>query len=339
MRALLPIVAAALALWAAPAQAQSGVSYEYEPCGPVGQASVVEVVGAPCSEAQAVAAQVVAAAPADAATVIAAAGWTLVRARDTADETEHDLVATRHGAALHIRRPGHAPDIDGWEAGRELIFARARLVGGQPVPKGAVVCTSSWLVRVTGGSLGGLSAAHCGALRKDRTVQRRNVVLRRPPQDGIVLGRVQRILTRSRPLDALLVPVPGGSGRSRVPIVDRGVTHPPWIVAGLAQPNSGRDVCFSGRTSGTDICGAIVPRRAQAGERLISAFAGVYVRCTTIRARPGDSGGPVYTAPGSDGRVRAVGIVTLILLPNRQMCFTPLAPVLAGLGARLVISG
>ncbi|HEV7804702.1 MAG TPA: hypothetical protein VGO80_02700 [Solirubrobacteraceae bacterium] len=340
MRAVLPIVVALLALVAAPAHAQSAevASYVYEPCGAVGQASVVEVVGAPCADAQAAAAQVVAQPPAAAAGALLAAGWTLVRAQTTGGGDEHDLVATRPAAALRIRRSGSAPDIDGWEAGRELIFARKRLVGGRPVPSGAVVCTSSWLVRVAGGALGGLSAAHCGGLRSDRTVHRHNVVLRRPPQDGIVLGRVQRILTRSRPLDALLVPVPGGAGRTRVPLVDRGVLRPPWIVAGLAQPTAGRGVCFSGRTSGADLCGSIVSHGARAGERLVSAFAGVSVRCTSLRARQGDSGGPVYTAPGSDGRVRAVGIVTLVLLPSRQMCFTPLAPVLDGLRAKLVTS-
>jgi len=170
-------------------------------------------------------------------------------------------------------------------------------------------------------------------------VHRRNVVLRRPPQNGIVLGRVQRILTRSLPLDALVVPIPSGTGRSRVPLVERGISRPPWVVAGLAQATAGRRVCFSGRTSGADQCGRIVPRGARAGERLISAFAGVAVRCTSMRARQGDSGGPVFTAPGSDGRVRAVGIVTLVLVPSRQMCFTPLAPVLDVLGARLVTSG
>ena len=123
----------------------------------------------------------------------------------------------RDGAALRLRRPGAAPDLDGWEAGRELIFARPRIVGGQPVPKGAAVCTSAFLVRMPGGALGGLSAAHCGGLRKDRTVHRRYVGLRRPPQPGIVLGRVRQILTRSKPLDALVVPVPTFSNRSAVP--------------------------------------------------------------------------------------------------------------------------
>jgi hypothetical protein len=339
MRAVLPIAVAILALVAAPAQAQSGAGlkrYAYKSCAPVGAASVVRVVGAPCAAAQEVAALLVAAAPAAAGAVLRAAGWTLVRARSAAGGDAHDLVATRYRAALRIRRAGAPPDADGWEAGRELLFARGHLVGGRPIPSGAVLCTSSWLVRVRGGSLGGLSAAHCGGLRRDRTVQRHNVVLRRQPQHGIVLGRVQRILTRSRPLDALIVPIPRGAGRSRVPLVDRGVSRPPWIVAGLARARPGRKVCFAGRTSGADHCGRIVPSRARAGELLISAFAGVAVRCTSLRARQGDSGGPVYTAPGSDGRVRAVGIVTLILLPGRQMCFTPLAPVLDGLGARLV---
>jgi len=339
MRLLLaPIAAAAVALCAAPAHAQEGLgSWVYQPCATAGDASLVAVAGALCADAEAVAARVVAGPAADEANAVVAAGWTPLRATSTDDEREHDLIATRGGAALRIRRPGPAPDIDGWEAGRELIFARGRLVSGARVPKSAVACTSAFLVRVASGSLGGLSAAHCGGLRKDRTVHRRNVAQRRPPQDGLILGRVQRILTRSLPLDALLVPAPGGVvGRTRVPAVDRGITRPPWSVIGLAQPNAGRQICYSGRTSGIDQCGRIVSRRARAGERLISGIAGVRVRCTTMRARPGDSGGPVFTAPSADGRVRAVGIVTLILVANRQMCFTPLGPVLDGLGATLV---
>jgi hypothetical protein len=337
MRSLVPIVVAALALFAVPAQAQSvAAGYVYTPCAAVGEATIVEVVGAACPAAQAVAAQVVAQPPDNEESALIAAGWTLVRAVSTDDGREHDLVATRGRSALRIRRPVPAPDLDGWEAGRQLIFAREPLVGGKPPPDGAVSCTASWLVRLRNGSLGGLSAAHCGGLRKDHTVSRHNVALRRPPQPGLILGRVRRILTRSRPLDALVVPVPNGGGRTHVAVVDRGVELPPWPVAGLGRATSGRRVCFSGQTSGIDQCGAIVSRRARAGEALISGVAGVLVRCTTMRARPGDSGGPVYTAPAADGRVYAVGIVTLILVDNGQMCFTPLAPVLDGLGARLV---
>jgi hypothetical protein len=337
MRVLPPIVVALLAVFAASAHAQSSVaSYAYAPCAAVGAASVVEVIGAPCSEAEAVAAQVVAAPIDGAASVLLAAGWTPLRAQSTDDGTAHDLIATRRGAALRIRRAGAAPDLDGWAAGRELILARKQLVGGKPVPPGAVLCTSSWLVRLGGGSLGGLTAGHCGGLRKDHTVQRRNVGLRRPPQPGIILGRVRRILTRTKPLDALLVPVPVLANRTALPVVDRGVTRPPWTVTALAQPTAGRAVCFTGRTSGVDRCGSIDSRRARAAERIVSVFAGVVVRCTTIRGREGDSGGPVYTAPRADGTVRAVGIVTLVVGETERMCFTPLAPVLDGLGAQLV---
>jgi len=338
MRFLVPIVFAVLALHAAPASAQSGLtSWVYQPCATSGDASIVAVAGALCPEAEAAAAQVVAVPAAQEAQALIDAGWLPVRASSTDDEREHDLIATRGEAALRIRRPGPAPDIDGWEAGRELVFARGRLVSGRRVPRSAVACTSAFLVRLPSGSQGGLSAAHCGGLRKDGTVQRRNVALRRPPQNGLILGRVQRILTRRLPLDALLVPAPGdGTGRTRVPVIDRGTSRPPWKVIGLGQPDSGRRVCYSGRTSGIDQCGEIVSRRARAGERLISGIAGVVVRCTTIRAQPGDSGGPVFSAPSATGRVRAIGIVTLILVDNRQMCFTPLSPVLRGLGASLV---
>lgn len=339
MRASIPTVVAAVALIAAPAQAQSGtVSYAYTTCAAVEGASVVQVLGAPCAEAELVAGQVAAAPAAQEVNVLRAARWTPLRAQSTG-EGAHDLVAVRDGAALRIRRPGVAPDHDGWEAGRELLFARRPLVGGRPVPDGAVLCSASWLVRLAGGRLGGLSAAHCGGLRSDRTVHRRNVALRRPPQPGIVLGRVRRIVTRTQPYDALVVPVSAGANRSRVPVVDRGVSRPPWIVAGVGQPTAGRRVCFSGRTSGIDRCGRIRGRQVRGAELLLSAFAGVIVRCTTIRAQEGDSGGPVFTAPRADGTVHAVGLTTLVVGASARMCFTPLRPVLDTLGASLVTAG
>jgi hypothetical protein len=335
---LLPTAFAAtllLAGAATPAQAQS--SYAYHRCDAVGEANVVAVVGASCAEAEAAAAQVVGKPTAAAGAALRAAGWTPLRAQTTSDRAAYDLVAVRSGgAALRIRRPGLAPDLDGWEAGRELVFARPRLIAGGRVPRGAVACTSAWLVHMPGGSLGGLSAAHCGGLRSDRTVQRRYVGLRRPPQPGIILGRVKQILTRSRPLDALVVPVPSGANRPTVAVIDRGVSRPPWRVAGLAKPKAGLRVCFSGRTSGIDRCGSMVGRDARRAERILSVFAGVVVRCTTIRAAPGDSGGPVFTAPDAGGSVHAVGIVTLIVVSSRSMCFTPLNSVLDGLNARLV---
>ena len=332
---------AGLAIFASPVHAQaSATSYVYERCAAVGDARLVAVVGAPCADAEAVAAKVVDRPTALEGPTLTAAGWTPLRAQTTSDRAEHDLVAVRNGAALRLRRPGLAPDLDGWEAGRELVFARPRIVPGGRVPKGAVACTSAWLVRMPGGTLAGLSAAHCGGLRSDRTVHRRYVGLRRPPQPGIILGRVKQILTRSEPLDALVVPVPSpASNRTAVSVVDRGVSRPPWTVTGSESVKSAERVCFSGRTSGIDRCGSTVGRGARAGERLLSAFAGLAVRCTTIRAAPGDSGGPVFTAPDSNGRVRAVGIVTLIIVSNRRMCFTPLSPVLGSLNARLVTAG
>ncbi len=337
MRALMPILAV-LVLAAAPAaQAQDAVSsYAYVPCAAVGEASVVEVVGASCGDAEAVAGAVVLAPIASERAVLLAAGWTALRAQSTDDRNVHDLVATRGAAALRIRRPGAAPDLDGWEAGRELILARRRLVGGRPVPRGAVLCTSSWLVRLANGRFGGLTAAHCGGLRRDGTVQRHFAALRRPPQSGIILGRVRRILTRSRPLDALLLPVPSGVTRSRQPVVNRGITRPPWRVAGVGRPTAGREVCYTGRTSGVDQCGRIQGRSVRRAELLLSVFAGVVVRCTTIPAREGDSGGPVYTRPRADGTVYAIGITTLVVGDSAAMCFTPIAPVLSGLNARLV---
>ncbi len=339
MRILRPLLLTALVAFALPAPAQAIVSYAYTSCAGVGEASVVQVKGAPCAEAEMVAAGVAAAATGEEASVLRADGWTPLRAlpTDSAD-TAHDVVATRGTAALRIRRTGSAPDLDGWAAGRELLLARQTLVGGQPVPKGAVLCTSSWLVRLPNNHLGGLTAAHCGGLREDGRVQRRNVVLRRSPQPGIVLGRVQRILTRSLPLDALLTPIPSGDTRSRTPVVDRGIRRPPWRIVGLAKPTAGRRVCYTGRTSGADRCGRIVSGRARGGESLLSAFVGVLVRCTTIRAREGDSGGPVYTAPGTNGAVRAIGLTTLIVGDSARMCFTPLAPVLRGLRVKLAVA-
>ena len=53
--------------------------------------------------------------------------------------------------------------------------------------------------RAVAGDFASAMTHNANGLRKDGSVQRRNVVLRRAPQPGIVLGRVQRILTRSSP--------------------------------------------------------------------------------------------------------------------------------------------
>jgi len=308
---------------------------QYTRCDNAGDATLVDIAAASCDAARAVAQALAAAPDARSEAALRAAGWAPLRAAANESGTAYDLVAIRGRATLRIRRNGPAPDLDGWAAGRELLFAREQLVGGRRPPRGATVCTSAFLIRLRGHP-GGLSAAHCGGTRKDGTTHRRNAALRRPPQPGIVIGRVQRNVARTRPLDALVLPVPSGPGRSTAAVVDRGVSRPPWFVGGLGRPTAGRRVCFSGRTSGVDRCGEIVSATKRRAELLLSAFAGTRVRCTTISARAGDSGGPVYTAARGDGTVHAVGITTLVVGPRARMCFTPLQPVLTALNATLV---
>lgn len=335
---LLAAAVGLVAVAAAAPSARAGTS-TYTRCGDVGGTVFVDAARVGCGVAEPVAAAVAAAPEADTVAVLAGLGWTATRATpaDVAGDT-YDLVAVKGRGALRIRRAGRGVSLDGYSAGRELVFARGTIVGGRPIPRDAAFCTSAFLVRLNGGRFGGLSAAHCGGLRSDGTVQRRNVALRRPPQPGLVLGRVLRILTRSVPLDALVLPVPHGPHRSAAPVVDRGISRPPWPVVGTAALTAGRRVCFSGRTSGPDQCGTLRGKTARPLEHVLDSQFRVQVRCTTITARAGDSGGPVYTAPRADGTVRAIGIVTLVSGPRQQMCFTPLAPVLRTLGATLATS-
>jgi len=323
----------AVLAWAAPAAAAE--LGQYDQCGGVGAASLVAASGTSCDAARTVAEAVMARPAAESGAALRAEGWKPLRAQDGADGGGFDLVATRGYAALRIRRPGNAPDLDGWGAGRELLFARGTLVGGARPPSGTVLCTSAFLIMLRGHP-GGLTAAHCGGVRKDGTTHRRNAALRRPPQPGIVLGGVQRNLARSRPLDALVVPVPSGNSRPSADIVDRGVSRPPWYVAGAAQPTPRRRVCMTGRTSGIDQCGVILSGAARRIEQQASRAAGTRVVCTSIIAREGDSGGPVYTRPRSNGSVRAVGITTLVFGLFQTMCFTAINPVLDALNATLV---
>ncbi|MBW3652866.1 MAG: S1 family peptidase [Actinobacteria bacterium] len=314
---------ATLLVVAASASAAGG----YANCPKAGDAIIVDVSGATCEEARAVATALAGVPAGNAEAALLAVGWRPLRAIATGFQRSYDLVATRGLGALLIRRPGDAPDLDGWMAGRELLFARERLVPGARPPRGASVYTSAFLIRLRTHP-GGLSAGHCAGLTRKRTTRRRNAALRRPPQTGIILGRVQRNLERrKRRLDALVLPVPSGPGRPAAPVIDRGVLNPPWFVIGSARPLLGRRVCFAGRTSGADRCG-----------RIVRSYPGTRLPCTTITAREGDSGGPVYTAPGADGTVRAVGITTLVFGLLQSMCFTPLEPVLDALNATLVTS-
>ncbi len=331
-RQIVLLAVATLLVFAAGASAELG---EYDLCDPVGGATIVGVSGATCSDVAGLARSIGAAEPGEAAGLLRAAGWTPLRSAATDGGAAFDVVAIRGRSALRIRRDGTAPDLDGWMAGRELIFARRQLVGGARPPSGAVVCTSAFLVTLRGHP-GGLSAAHCGGVRRDGTTQRRNAALRRPPQPGIVLGRVQRNLARVRPLDALVLPVPSGASRPSAGVVNRGVSRPPWYVTGSARPLGGRRVCYTGRTSGIDQCGVILSGGARSINRQASRISGTRVTCTSIVAREGDSGGPVYTAPSAGGTVRAIGITTLVFGLFQTMCFTPITPVLAALDARII---
>lgn len=317
------VLAAAVVLaTAASAAAQAGT---YTQCEKTGDAIILDVSGATCDEARALATTLTGVAAENVETVLRGAGWTPLRAVANDFDDSYELVATRGLAALLIRRPGAAPDLDGWMAGRELVFARARLVPGAPAPRGTAACTSAFLITLRNHP-GGLSAGHCAGLTRKKTTRRRNAALRRPPMAGIVLGGVQRnLMRRKRRLDALVLPVPSGAGRPAAAVVDRGLFSPPWFVRGKARPLLGRRVCFTGRTSGADRCG-----------RIVRSYPGTRLPCTTIRARSGDSGGPVYTAPAADGTVRAVGITTLVFGLLQSMCFTPIEPVLDALNARLV---
>jgi len=317
------LVVALLLAAAATASAQAA---KYTPCEKTGDARIIEVGGASCDDARAVATALAGVPPEGVEAVLGAQGWAPLRASATGFDDSHDLFATRGHAGLFIRRRGPAPDLDGWAAGRELVFSRAPLVRGERPPPGSAVCTAGFLVRL-GDSLGGLSAGHCGGLTRNRTTLRHNGALRETRELSLVLGGVQRNLRRKRGgIDALVLPAPSGPGRTSSPVVDRGIFGPPLFVAGSARPRLGRDVCFSGRTSGIDQCGEI-----------IRSFPGTGgLPCTTITAAPGDSGSPVYTAPSPDGSVRAVGIAVLVAGPFQSMCFEPIGPMLRALDASLV---
>jgi hypothetical protein len=317
------LAVATLLAAAVPAGAQTG---SYTPCGKSGDAMLVDVSAAPCEDAHAVARALTGVAPEGVEAALRAQGWTPLRGTATGYDDSYDLFATRGRAALFIRRRGPAPDLEGWMAGRELVFSRAQLVRGERAPRGSAVCTAGFLIRVSG-SLAGLSAGHCAGLTKKRTTLRRNTALRETRELSLVLGGVQRNLRRKRGgRDVLVLPAPSGPGRPSAPVIDRGILGPPLFVAGSARARIGRDVCFSGRTSGIDRCGEI-----------IRSFPGTGgIPCTTISAGPGDSGSPVYTAPAPDGSVRAVGVAVLVFGPFRSMCFEPIGPVLRGLGASLV---
>src|SRR5215218_6730215 len=131
-RALLQtVVLAVLALLATAAAAIAQTpAGEYAHCERTGDALLLDVSGATCDEARALAMALTGVPAANLEPALATAGWVPLRAAATGFQSSYDLVATRGLASLLIRRPGEAPDLDGWMAGRELIFSRAQLIPG-----------------------------------------------------------------------------------------------------------------------------------------------------------------------------------------------------------------
>jgi hypothetical protein len=220
-------------------------------------------------------------------------------------------------------------------AGRELLFSNRRLVGGRPIRGQSATCTSGFPVR-QGSRVRLLTAGHCAADEQTGSIDRRYSALRRPPQPGVVLGSVLRSLFVRTSLDALLLRTL--TDRGAAPFIDRGASRPPWAVIGTARPIAGRRVCFTGVTSGIDRCGRIAGREGEAAERYLRREIGARVECTTMSARPGDSGGPVFTSPNSGGETYALGTSTLVIGAQSRLCFTPIAPVLDAFDARLVVA-
>ena len=126
-RILLRAGAALLTCFCAATATAAAETGAYTNCELAGDALVVAVSGASCDEARAVATALTATPSTDGATLLRNAGWAPLRAAATnSDPNIHDIVATRGRAALRIRRPGVAPDLDGWAAGRELLSRAER---------------------------------------------------------------------------------------------------------------------------------------------------------------------------------------------------------------------
>ena len=269
------------------------------------------------------------AAPGDVRGGAARAGWSPPRAAANDYQASYDLVATRglRGAAdppAAARRP---TSTAGWPAASCSSRGRRSSAARAP-PRGVALCTSAFLVR--------LGAAprrpERGALRRPATQPHDAAPQRRAAPAAAARVRARQRATQPRPrreaLDALVLPVPSGAGRPAARR-DRSLhPRPPWFVVrhGPAAPRP-RRVCFSGIRAGPTTAATIV--------RTLPA-APAACPCTPIIARPGDSGSPVYTEPGADGTVRAVGIAYIVFGLLQSMRFVPIAPVLDALDATIV---
>ncbi len=309
----------------------------YTACKPPPGTSFVGAARVSCSQIAATAAAAAAAPPEGVVAALIHRGWRPYRAV-AVDGSRFNIVALRGRAVLRIRRFGVAPDLDGFAAGREVAFLKSPLTEGGRLPQEAVICTSGFVVQLTGGSLGGLSSEHCASDSLDGVLQRPHLRLRRLATTGLPFGPATRSLGREASFDALMIPLYRSASRTVTAIVDRGISRPPWFVRGVAKATPGRRACLSGSTSGVDVCGRLRGASARTIERFFAQRAGTVVRCTTIISADGDSGGPVYTAPRRDGTVHALGLTTVSVGEDNQMCLTPISPTLERLGARLLIA-
>ena len=263
---------------------------------------------------------------------LAAQGWTPLRASATGYDDSYDLFALRGHAALWIRERGAAPDLDGWTAGRELLFSRGPLAGGAPAPQrddGMHLVVSD----PAGASASPASASgHCAGLTRGRRTLRRHAALRtsrarwarprrRAAQPVAQAGDVAVTADRRARAARAVRSEPHLRARHRPRILGA-----PAVRHRQRAPAAGREVCFAGRTSGTDLCGDIIESYPGTGG----------LPCTTITARPRRQRLARVHAAAADGTVRAVGIATLVFGPFQSMCFTPIGPVLEALSAKLV---
>ena len=245
----------------------------------------------------------------------------------------HRVSADKGHRRIGYVRAGGGPEVDGsiYRAGQTLSFDRSQRT-----------CTSAFVLRLPAEGLVGLSAGHCSdgpafappqvpggpPIYVTDTVARHRGSGRR--STTTTLGPVLRNdnLQEQGP-DALVFAL------GQVPFaqqVDRGARTPHRVTGALPlrKQRKGRIVCFSGYTSGVDVCGRIDGASTWFGRRVICA------RGRGQFSDHGDSGGPVYTRPAG-GTVRAVGIVSRSSIGGslRDMCYTPIQTILESFGAEL----
>jgi hypothetical protein len=185
--------------------------------------------------------------------------------------------------------------ISTYRAGRHLTIIDQ--TGSAPPTR----CTAAFAITTDKGA-SGLTAAHCATGNDPHTGDLVLLELggREPRNRYAVMGVVAATLAKAfddrdavaKGTDAQMFPL-GDNPYEQV--IARG-NKTPWKVTGTLPTilqDEGIRVCFAGRTSGADRCGEITGSMK-------------HLKCTDIKVRGGDSGGPVYTR-ARNGKTRAVG--------------------------------